>query len=57
MRVGGEDRDLFNADAPAGRPRSLNYEMWLGQAPLDALLPGPLPRQLPLEPGLLRRRA
>jgi predicted dehydrogenase len=32
MRVGGEGRDLFDAREVEEPPKSLNYEMWLGQA-------------------------
>jgi predicted dehydrogenase len=33
QRVGGEAKQLFDADAPTEPPKGLNYEMWLGQAP------------------------
>jgi predicted dehydrogenase len=34
MRVGDEGRDLFDKQTAEKPPKSLNYEMWLGQAPL-----------------------
>jgi predicted dehydrogenase len=33
MRVGGEGRDLFDARSVEKPPKTLDYEMWLGQAP------------------------
>ena len=56
QRVGGNAKEQFNQVTPEEPPKSLNYEMWLGQAPWMPYIPGPRPRQLPLEPGLLRRR-
>jgi predicted dehydrogenase len=34
QRVGGDAKRLFNANVPSQPPKTLNYEMWLGQAPL-----------------------
>ena len=41
---------------PTEPPKTLNYEMWLGQAPWMPYIPARTPRQFPLEPGLFRRR-
>ena len=39
MRVGGDGRDLFDMRTVEDPPKSLNYEMWLGQAPLMPYIP------------------
>lgn len=39
FRVGGEARDLFTIRTPEEPPKTLNYEMWLGQAPLMPFIP------------------
>ena len=39
MRVGGDGRDLFDVRTVEEPPKSLNYEMWLGQAPLMPYIP------------------
>ena len=39
MRVGGDGRDLFDMRDVEEPPKSLNYEMWLGQAPLMPYIP------------------
>jgi predicted dehydrogenase len=41
-RVGGEAKGLFKLDAPQEPPKSLNYEMWLGQAPWMPYIPARL---------------
>ena len=40
---------------PQPVPPDLDWEMWLGPAPVRALHQGPRPLQLPLDLGLLRR--
>jgi predicted dehydrogenase len=39
MRVGEEGRDLFDVRKVEEPPKSLNYEMWLGQAPVMPYIP------------------
>jgi predicted dehydrogenase len=41
-RVGGEGRDLFNARTPEDPPKTLDYEMWLGQAAKMPYIPARL---------------
>jgi predicted dehydrogenase len=38
-RVGSEARQSASEDSPTAPPRSLNYEMWLGQAPWMPYIP------------------
>jgi predicted dehydrogenase len=38
-RVGGEARKTVHEDSPTAHPKSLNYEMWLGQAPWMPYIP------------------
>jgi predicted dehydrogenase len=40
MRVGDEAKELFDSDKPMAPPKTLNYEMWLGQAPVMPYIPG-----------------
>jgi predicted dehydrogenase len=40
MRVGGDAKQLFDSNKPEDPPKSLNYEMWLGQAPVMPYIPG-----------------
>jgi predicted dehydrogenase len=39
MRVGRDGKDLFDLREVEEPPKSLNYEMWLGQAPLMPYIP------------------
>ncbi len=39
MRVGRDGKDLFDLREAEAPPKSLNYEMWLGQAPLMPYIP------------------
>jgi predicted dehydrogenase len=39
MRVGAEGKDIFDMQVMAEPPKTLNYEMWLGQAPLMPYIP------------------
>ncbi len=41
-RVGGEARDLAKFQSPQEPPKTLNYEMWLGQAPWMPYIPARL---------------
>ena len=41
-RVGGEARDMFTQHEPETPPETLNYEMWLGQAPKMPYIPARL---------------
>jgi predicted dehydrogenase len=39
MRVGRDGRDLFDLQEVEEPPKSLNYDMWLGQAPVMPFIP------------------
>jgi predicted dehydrogenase len=39
MRIGGDGRGLFDRRSPEDVPAELNYDMWLGQAPVMPYIP------------------